>query len=149
MRIGNGTHLFCCCAPCGAAEGLASLDRFKRGVAVWALASGVAEFAARVFMSRIAIHWIGADAHTPAKRSGASILPPLCRLAATSLPPPTLSPTATSLPPPSPSVLRTDTSPRWGESRPWGIGPPSNEHLSRVARATTWHRPYNRTRSPR
>ena len=32
------------------------------GVAVWALASGVAEFAARVFMSRIAINWIGADA---------------------------------------------------------------------------------------
>ena len=32
------------------------------GIAVWALASGVAEFAARVFMSRIAIHWIGADA---------------------------------------------------------------------------------------
>ena len=32
------------------------------GVAVWALASGIAEFAARVFMSRIAINWIGADA---------------------------------------------------------------------------------------
>ena len=32
------------------------------GVAVWALASGFAEFAARVFMSQIAINWIGADA---------------------------------------------------------------------------------------
>lgn len=32
------------------------------GVAVWSLASGFAEFAARVFMSRIAISWIGTDA---------------------------------------------------------------------------------------
>ena len=32
------------------------------GVAVWALASGVAEFAARVFMSQIATNWIGTDA---------------------------------------------------------------------------------------
>ena len=32
------------------------------GIAVWALASGVAEFFARVVMSRIVINWIGADA---------------------------------------------------------------------------------------
>ena len=32
------------------------------GVAVWALASGVAEFIARVLMSQIVIHWIGTDA---------------------------------------------------------------------------------------
>ena len=32
------------------------------GVAVWALASGVAEFIARVFMAQIVIHWIGTDA---------------------------------------------------------------------------------------
>ena len=32
------------------------------GVAFWALASGFAEFAARVFMSRIVINWIGTDA---------------------------------------------------------------------------------------
>ncbi|MBQ5675731.1 MAG: hypothetical protein IIV45_11765, partial [Lachnospiraceae bacterium] len=32
------------------------------GVAVWALASGFAEFAARVFMSQIATNWIGTDA---------------------------------------------------------------------------------------
>ena len=32
------------------------------GIAVWALASGVAEFFARVLMSRIVINWIGADA---------------------------------------------------------------------------------------
>lgn len=32
------------------------------GVAVWALASGFAEFAARIFMSQFAINWIGTDA---------------------------------------------------------------------------------------
>ena len=32
------------------------------GVAVWSLASGVAELAARVFMSQLAINWIGSDA---------------------------------------------------------------------------------------
>lgn len=32
------------------------------GVAVWALASGIAEFMARVFMSQIVINWIGTDA---------------------------------------------------------------------------------------
>ena len=32
------------------------------GVSVWSLASGFAEFAARVFMSRIVIGWIGTDA---------------------------------------------------------------------------------------
>lgn len=32
------------------------------GVAAWALASGFAEFAARIFMSQLAINWIGTDA---------------------------------------------------------------------------------------
>jgi Na+-driven multidrug efflux pump len=32
------------------------------GVSVWSLASGFAEFVARVFMSRIVIGWIGNDA---------------------------------------------------------------------------------------
>ena len=32
------------------------------GVAVWALVSGFVEFAARVLMSQLVLHWIGTDA---------------------------------------------------------------------------------------
>lgn len=32
------------------------------GIAVWAMWSGIAEFAGRVFMAKVAIHWIGTDA---------------------------------------------------------------------------------------